>query len=253
MTKYPRRIGYLVIGYFPWVFGHWSLGIFLPSNRTAPSKGSAMPFAAALSLASQTTEAIDEVCPTLAAALCGNPRPGAGVLFAAPSAVGLDPGGGRCKTHWRRGACWAWWAKAIVGNAARGGAAAGPERVGAPLGEEGAGRPFHLVLERTSEGASLLGWPDALVEAAPKETVVLLLGDPFTFPTDLFLQQINEDAPGLRVLGGMASGIRGRGGVPVPLRRRPASTRGRWGWCCKGPWGCARSCRRAAGRSAGRW
>ena len=71
--------------------------------------------------------------------------------------------------------------------------------------------PFHLVLERTSEGASLLGWPDALVEAAPKETVVLLLGDPFTFPTDLFLQQINEDAPGLRVLGGMASGIAGAG------------------------------------------
>jgi small ligand-binding sensory domain FIST len=67
------------------------------------------------------------------------------------------------------------------------------------------------VLERTSEGASLLGWPDALVDASPKETAVLLLGDPFTFPTDLFLRQINEDAPGLPVLGGMASGIREAG------------------------------------------
>src|SRR5262249_58891262 len=40
---------------------------------------------------------------------------------------------------------------------------------------------FHLVLERTSEGPSLLGWPDALVGADAARTAVLLLGDPFTF------------------------------------------------------------------------
>lgn len=71
--------------------------------------------------------------------------------------------------------------------------------------------PFHLVLERTSEGASLLGWPDALVEATPKQSAILLLGDPFSLPTDLLLEQINESHPGLPVLGGMASGIRGPG------------------------------------------
>ena len=70
---------------------------------------------------------------------------------------------------------------------------------------------FHLVLERTSEGASLLGWPDELVEAQPKHSAILLLGDPFTLPIDLFLEQINESHPGLPVLGGMASGIRGPG------------------------------------------
>ena len=71
--------------------------------------------------------------------------------------------------------------------------------------------PFHLVLERTSEGASLLGWPDALVEAQPKQSAILLLGDPFTLPIDLFLAQVNESHPGLPVLGGMASGIRSAG------------------------------------------
>jgi small ligand-binding sensory domain FIST len=71
--------------------------------------------------------------------------------------------------------------------------------------------PFHLVLERTSEGASLLGWPDALVEAQPKNSAILLLGDPFSLPVDMFLQQVNEDYAGLPVLGGMASGIRAPG------------------------------------------
>jgi small ligand-binding sensory domain FIST len=71
--------------------------------------------------------------------------------------------------------------------------------------------PFHLVLERTSEGASLLGWPDALVEARPKESAILLLGDPFTLPVDFFLDQINDSHAGLPVLGGMASGVRDAG------------------------------------------
>jgi small ligand-binding sensory domain FIST len=71
--------------------------------------------------------------------------------------------------------------------------------------------PFHLVLERTPDGPSLLGWPDALAAADPQQAAILLLGDPFSFPTDLFLQEVNADARGLRVMGGMASGIRGPG------------------------------------------
>jgi small ligand-binding sensory domain FIST len=41
--------------------------------------------------------------------------------------------------------------------------------------------------------------------------VVLLLGDPFTFPVDDFLKQVNERNRGLRVVGGMASGAQGPG------------------------------------------
>jgi small ligand-binding sensory domain FIST len=66
--------------------------------------------------------------------------------------------------------------------------------------------PFHLTLEETSEGHSLLGWPDNLQHAAVAESAILLLGDPFSFPADLFLQQVNEDFSGLRVMGGMSSG-----------------------------------------------
>ena len=59
----------------------------------------------------------------------------------------------------------------------------------------------------SSEGPSLLGLPDGLVGAAAAESAVLLLGDPYTFPVDLFLNQVNENHPGLRVLcaeGGFA-------------------------------------------------
>jgi small ligand-binding sensory domain FIST len=68
--------------------------------------------------------------------------------------------------------------------------------------------PFHLAIEQTSEGCSLLGWPDELVDAPPAGSLMLTVADPFTFPTDDFLGQINDEKPGLRVVGGMASGAR---------------------------------------------
>jgi small ligand-binding sensory domain FIST len=72
--------------------------------------------------------------------------------------------------------------------------------------------PFHLTVEQTSEGFSLLGWPDELVEATPAQSLLLMLADPFTFPVDEFLDQVNENHAGLRVAGGMASGA-GQPGV----------------------------------------
>lgn len=80
--------------------------------------------------------------------------------------------------------------------------------------------PFHLTLERTSEGHSLIGWPDGLDDANPAESAVLLLGDPFTFPTDAFLNRLNEDHSGLRVFGGMASGAPGPGDSRLLLGNR---------------------------------
>lgn len=65
--------------------------------------------------------------------------------------------------------------------------------------------PYHLTFEQTADGASLLGWPDDLDDADATKSLLLTLGDPFTFPTDDFLQQINDEKPGLAVAGGMAS------------------------------------------------
>jgi small ligand-binding sensory domain FIST len=80
--------------------------------------------------------------------------------------------------------------------------------------------PFHLVLEQTPDGYSLLGWPDELAAADPARSLIILLGDPYTFPADAFLQQVNEGHPGLRVVGGMASGARGPGQCQLLLGKQ---------------------------------
>jgi small ligand-binding sensory domain FIST len=70
---------------------------------------------------------------------------------------------------------------------------------------------FCLAPEQTPDGLSLLGWPDSLVDADPKQSLLLLFGDPYTLPIDTLLQQFNEDHAGLPVIGGMSSGARGAG------------------------------------------
>src|SRR6266446_9941237 len=56
---------------------------------------------------------------------------------------------------------------------------------------------FHLSMERTADGFSLLGYPDELSEAPPKDSLLLTLADPFTFPIDHYLEQVNKERPGL--------------------------------------------------------
>jgi small ligand-binding sensory domain FIST len=95
---------------------------------------------------------------------------------------------------------------------------------------------FHLRLERTSEGFSLLGWPDGIVGADPATSAMLVLGDPFSFPADFFLAQVNEDYKGLRVIGGMASGVAERGDCRL-LRDDEVLTEGAVGVLLSGPLG----------------
>ncbi len=66
--------------------------------------------------------------------------------------------------------------------------------------------PMHLTFERTSEGGSILGWPDELMDDWPADCSLLVLGEPFTFPAELLLEQVNDHHPGVPVIGGMASG-----------------------------------------------
>jgi small ligand-binding sensory domain FIST len=76
----------------------------------------------------------------------------------------------------------------------------------------------HLTPQQTSDGLSLLGWPDGLVEGGADPGTLLLLGDPFTFPAqEIFLPQVDADYPGLRVHGGMASGMAGPGQTSLVL------------------------------------
>jgi small ligand-binding sensory domain FIST len=66
--------------------------------------------------------------------------------------------------------------------------------------------PMHLRFKRTREGAALEGWPDELAGEWPGGSFLIVLGEPFSFPADFLLERINEDRPGVPVIGGMASG-----------------------------------------------
>ena len=69
--------------------------------------------------------------------------------------------------------------------------------------------PFALDLVELADGYGVTGWP----ELDPAErSDVLLLPDPFSFPADSFIRRLNQEQPGTRVIGGMASGADGPGG-----------------------------------------
>lgn len=72
-------------------------------------------------------------------------------------------------------------------------------------------QPLHIAYD---EDTGFRGWPPpssdinispASADVRPPSSLILL-GDPFTFPADRFLKQLNEEQRGLRVVGGMASG-----------------------------------------------
>ena len=69
-------------------------------------------------------------------------------------------------------------------------------------------RAVRFDAQRDGEGWRLLGSDDVAVPGA----TLLLLADPFTFPIDGFLHRLHRQAPGVRVVGGMASAARGAGG-----------------------------------------
>ena len=65
--------------------------------------------------------------------------------------------------------------------------------------------PFHLTFENTPDGGTILGWPDAIDEW-PDAASMILLPEPFSFPTDYLLERLKEDRPKVRIIGGVASG-----------------------------------------------
>jgi small ligand-binding sensory domain FIST len=71
--------------------------------------------------------------------------------------------------------------------------------------------PVRLEVVTTPDGPAMVGWPDQ-----PSGSL-LLLADPFTFPTDTFLDRVNEDLPGLKVVGGLASAATRPGGNRLAL------------------------------------
>jgi small ligand-binding sensory domain FIST len=76
--------------------------------------------------------------------------------------------------------------------------------------------PVTLRIQETPDGAALAGWP--VLDHPPAS--LLLFADPFTFPVDAFLQRVNQDLPGLQIIGGLASAAGSPGGNRLALDDR---------------------------------
>lgn len=69
--------------------------------------------------------------------------------------------------------------------------------------------PFRLVARPLGEGMGVLGWPDAITDAPPDSVgPVIMLADPFSFPADGLLTELQGERAAPVVVGGMASGGR---------------------------------------------
>ena len=67
--------------------------------------------------------------------------------------------------------------------------------------------PFRLVARPLGEGMGVLGWPDAISDtAATGIGPVIMLTDPFSFPADGLLDELNGEPGAPVVVGGLASG-----------------------------------------------
>jgi small ligand-binding sensory domain FIST len=67
-------------------------------------------------------------------------------------------------------------------------------------------RAVSLDYRQTPDGGMFVGWPDDLDAAWPDNAAVLLIADPFSFPVDAFIARMEEEHPGVPIIGGMASG-----------------------------------------------
>ena len=76
--------------------------------------------------------------------------------------------------------------------------------------------PFAIAHAQTPDGGMFVGWPPEHHPARrdggpagggwPDNAGVILLADPFSFPVDAFIRRMEEDHPGMPIVGGMASG-----------------------------------------------
>src|SRR3954447_2704706 len=74
-------------------------------------------------------------------------------------------------------------------------------------------RTFHLEVMPASAGMAVVGLP----ERSDDDAVVVLLADPWSFPVDGFVERSNDALDGLPFVGGLASGLRGRGSTRLFL------------------------------------
>lgn len=78
----------------------------------------------------------------------------------------------------------------------------------------GSVEPVRIATRRTSEGWVVQGLP---YRPSDGDRTLVLFADPFTFPTEGFLDELASSYPRLEVVGGLTTGARGAGGARLVL------------------------------------
>lgn len=179
-------------------------------------------FAAALSTREDAASAVAEVCQQLTAQLSRKPH--LVIWFASQHHAGqLATIASQCCDRLGTDAVLGCTAESIVGGSQEIENAAALSMWGAVLPDSKV-LPMHLELERSTEGGAIVGWPAGLEPQWPQDASLVLLGEPYSFPADALLERLNEDRPGVPVVGGMASGGDGPGENRLAIGREVHSS-----------------------------
>lgn len=155
-------------------------------------------FAAGLSENPELVQAVHEAVAQVRVGLGPGSPPDLVLLFVTPHHRGLVPEAAKfVRAALRPGTLLGCAAESIVGGSREVERSPG---LSLWAGRTGPATPFHLDLTDTPDGPTLTGWPDSLDGAS----AVVLLADPYSFPTDDLLERMDEDHPGLPLIGGMA-------------------------------------------------
>ncbi len=155
-------------------------------------------FAAGLSENPGLVEAVHEAVAQVRVGLGDGPPPDLALLFVTPHHRGLVPEAAKfVQSALRPGTLLGCAAESIVGGSREVERSPG---VSVWAGRTGPATPFHLSVTETPDGPTITGWPDTLEGAS----AVLVLADPFSFPTQDLLERMDADHPGLPLIGGMA-------------------------------------------------
>jgi small ligand-binding sensory domain FIST len=169
-----------------------------------------MPFAAALSEHPVTAYAVGEAAGQVLERL--GPYPDLAVVFVTPPHSGaLEDAADTVRAVLQPSVLIGCVSESIVGTAREVEAEAA---VSIWAGRFGPVAGLRITATPAGDGVTFEGIPDSPAFAG---RALLLLADPFTFPTEEFLVALEERYPGLPVIGGMASGARGPGGSRLTI------------------------------------
>jgi small ligand-binding sensory domain FIST len=172
-----------------------------------------LPFAAGLSQHPLATHAVGEAVGQVLDQI--GPAPDAVVLFVTgPFAGAMEDIAGAVQELLRPGSLIGATASSVLGGSTEVEDAAAVSLFAIKFGSRrrsgagGSARAIAFGVEQVEDGWQVTATADA---AVPRATLVLL-ADPFSFPIDAFVEDVSRRAPGLTVVGGLASAATGPGG-----------------------------------------